>query len=198
MAKREPQNNLRYIKTEKLIRQTFREMLKEMDYHQISIKELTKRAMINRKTFYLHYNTLDELLGVLQTELYERFIQSVSDIILPNDLDKLIRELYTFNRNNTEIDEKILYSQGNFPTGESPGDNTIKAIYNHRHLDERFSKYNRYENNIITTYLNGCFFLIYSQWIADGKKIPLEDIIQLTTMLLSRGLENLPYELPRS
>ena len=33
-----------------------------MDYEKITVRELTDRAMINRKTFYLHYETLDELL----------------------------------------------------------------------------------------------------------------------------------------
>lgn len=63
--KREPQSDLRYIKTENLIQETFRSMLREMDYPQITIRELTRRAMINRKTFYLHYSSLDELLGKL-------------------------------------------------------------------------------------------------------------------------------------
>lgn len=48
---RETQNDLRYIKTENLIQHTFCDMLREMDYSQITIKELTDRAMINRKTF---------------------------------------------------------------------------------------------------------------------------------------------------
>lgn len=51
-----------------------------MDYTQINIKELSERAMINRKTFYLHYNSLDELLGKMQLELYTDIIQSVSGI----------------------------------------------------------------------------------------------------------------------
>lgn len=50
-------------------------MLREMDYSQITIKELTHRAMINRKTFYLHYHSLDELLGKLQTDIYAQVLE---------------------------------------------------------------------------------------------------------------------------
>ena len=32
-------------------------------------QELTERAQINRKTFYLHYNSLDDLLAELQDEI---------------------------------------------------------------------------------------------------------------------------------
>ena len=60
--KRESQNDLRYIKTESLIQNTFKAMLLEMDYSQITIRKLVERAQINRKTFYLHYQNLDDLL----------------------------------------------------------------------------------------------------------------------------------------
>ena len=49
-------------------------------------------------------------------------------------------------------------------------------------------------NNILN--LICLFFLvdtieIYKQWIADGKKIPLEDIIELTTKLICDGVNGL-------
>ena len=63
---RKPQDDLRYQKTERLIQQTFRELMGEMDYLQISIQKLADRAQINRKTFYLHYSSIDELLLKMQ------------------------------------------------------------------------------------------------------------------------------------
>lgn len=106
---------------EVLIRNTFRDMLREMDYAQVSIKELTERAMINRKTFYLHYSTLDELLGILQAELYKKFLESISSFRFPNDLEKLVWELFTFCNRTDTVNEKILCSQGIFPVGKVRG-----------------------------------------------------------------------------
>ena len=65
------QEDLRVRKTREAIRRTFEDMICEMDYEKISVKELTDRAMINRKTFYLHYETLDDLLEELQQKLLE-------------------------------------------------------------------------------------------------------------------------------
>ena len=42
--------DLRVRKTKKAIRDAFEEMICEMDYEQITIKELAARAQINRKT----------------------------------------------------------------------------------------------------------------------------------------------------
>lgn len=52
--KKKTQDDLRFRKTERLIQQTFRELLKEKDYFHISIQELASRAEINRNIFYLH------------------------------------------------------------------------------------------------------------------------------------------------
>ena len=43
--------DLRVKKTRKAIRDSFCEMIMEMDYPDITITELTARAMINRNTF---------------------------------------------------------------------------------------------------------------------------------------------------
>ena len=72
--KRESQNDLRYIKTESLIQNTFKAMLLEMDYSQITIRKLVERAQINRKTFYLHYQNLDDLLVNQQISILSNFL----------------------------------------------------------------------------------------------------------------------------
>ena len=52
------------VKTRKLIRKTFAEMLSEKkELSKISVSELTKRANINRGTFYTHY---DDIYGVAE------------------------------------------------------------------------------------------------------------------------------------
>ena len=66
-------------------------MICEMDYDQITIKELTERAQINRKTFYLHYNSLDDLLAELQDEIAENFIKRKVSYGSMKDIRDLIR-----------------------------------------------------------------------------------------------------------
>ena len=51
MPAKQGKEDLRIQKTREAIHKTFEEMICEMDYEQISIKELAQRARINRKTF---------------------------------------------------------------------------------------------------------------------------------------------------
>lgn len=86
--------DLRVQRTKEFIRKTFEEMICEMDYEQISVKELTQRAKINRKTFYLHYNTLDDLLLEIQNEMAQNFIRRTQGLERPRDMDKITREFF--------------------------------------------------------------------------------------------------------
>lgn len=54
----ERKTDLRVLKTRTAIKNTFKEMVMEMNASDIQIKELTERAMIHRKTFYLHYTCI--------------------------------------------------------------------------------------------------------------------------------------------
>ena len=41
--------------------------------------------------------------------------------------------------------------------------------------------------NILLTF-NNCVVLLYRQWVSDGRKIPMEEMIELATPLLEKGM----------
>lgn len=59
----------RYVQTHSRIRQSFEELILTCDYREISVSGLVERVGINRKTFYLHYDSLDALLDELVEEI---------------------------------------------------------------------------------------------------------------------------------
>ena len=177
--------DLRFTRTEELIQKTFREMLQEMDYAQITIKELTQRAGINRKTFYLHYLSLDFLLGKLQSDLLIRFFQPVAGTVFPKDLKKVIWNLFEFSTNADALAEKILCSKGTFPPGEDPWESTRQKLCGDH---DCFPGVTGPEKNMVLAYLTGSICEIYKQCVADGRRIPMEDAVNFSARLLSRGL----------
>lgn len=145
--------------------------------------------MINRKTFYLHYSSLDDLLGKMQTDIYASILDATADLELPGDLEKMIPELFAFSTHLDDISEKILNSPGSFPMGKSPADHVIKTMYHCSLPKGNPSNYNALENNIIDAYLGHSLMSIYAQWMADEQKIPLEKLSELTFRLVSHGLD---------
>lgn len=52
----------KYQNTALLMNQALIELLNEKEYEYISINEICKKAGVNRSTFYLHYNNIEDLL----------------------------------------------------------------------------------------------------------------------------------------
>jgi AcrR family transcriptional regulator len=66
--------DLRFQKTHRSIREAFKCLLLQKDFKAITVKEISQRANINRKTFYLHYHSIDELLMELEIEFAEQLL----------------------------------------------------------------------------------------------------------------------------
>lgn len=179
--------DLRILRTRDSIRSTFKEMICEMDYEQISIKELTERARINRKTFYLHYNSLDDLLREMQNEMAQEFIRRTKDMERPRDMDKITREFFMIHEELGKFGERITCA-GSY---RYISRRITSDIMNRAWKEGNSSSVNPYIQNIIMTYVSQSTLEIYKQWIADGKKIPLEEIIELATLLVCEGTNGL-------
>lgn len=180
--------DLRVVRTKEAIRSTFEQMICEMDYDKISVKELTERARINRKTFYIHYNSMDSLLFELQNELVEDFLRRTKDFSRPQDMDKITREFFVATEAMGKLGERLCCS-GSYA---AIGGRITKEIMDKAWKAEGGSLYVR---NIVTAYVSQSTLEIYRQWVADGKKIPLEDIIKLASRLVCHGVSQIDEKL---
>lgn len=84
-------NDARFIKTEKKIVETFKEMVIEMNFESITVKELTSRAKINRKTFYLHYSTIEDLIKSVEKKYCEEYIKYIDGLDIFHDYHEIIK-----------------------------------------------------------------------------------------------------------
>jgi AcrR family transcriptional regulator len=68
-----PKIDRRVQRTLQSLRTALLELIKEKDYDEISIEEITERANVGRTTFYLHYKDKEDLLmEEFSTIMYER------------------------------------------------------------------------------------------------------------------------------
>lgn len=84
-------DDLRVIKTRKLIYQTLLELMKEKTFEEIKVSDICSKAMINRSTFYAHYEDKYELLVDFLSNLKEEFARELNESCKEN---LSIREYY--------------------------------------------------------------------------------------------------------
>ena len=179
--------DLRTKRTKALIRKAFEEMICEMDFEQMTVKELTERAMINRKTFYLHYNSLDELLLEMQNEMAQSFIKKTQGMARIGDIDKITREFFMSQEELGKLGERITCSGSYHYISRRITADIMSRTW--KEGDSGFS--DPYLQNIIMTYISQSTLAIYKQWVADKKKIPLDDIIDIAVKLICNGINGI-------
>lgn len=66
----------KYFYTAQLMNQALLSLLEKKDLEFITITEITKKAGVNRSTFYLHYENIYELLEETIQNLHKKFLRS--------------------------------------------------------------------------------------------------------------------------
>jgi AcrR family transcriptional regulator len=194
--RRSPNEDLRILKTREVIHKTFGDMLCEMDYEKITVKELTERARINRKTFYLHYPTLDDLLAELQDELADEFIRRTSRYSVILDMPNITQEFFLQSQALDKLRQRISASRG---ANKIHGSNRImeKIIeQNHRCVDS-MGEMDSATRNIIMAFLASASVAMYQQWLTDWKKISMEGAIALSSSLMCKGVFGVNEEMKK-
>lgn len=65
----------RFVRTEKAIMEAFLKLAEEQDPQKITVTALAREADIDRKTFYLHYDTVDAVADALLKQEAERIVE---------------------------------------------------------------------------------------------------------------------------
>lgn len=90
-------NESKYFNTAQKMDEAFLLLLEKKDFAYITVKELCAKAGVNRSTFYLHYETLEDLLSECTDYLNARFrdyMQRDSDEFFARLKDCPLNELY--------------------------------------------------------------------------------------------------------
>ncbi len=74
----------KYFETARRIDKAFLDILEKRDFEYITVKEICEKAGVNRSTFYLHYETLDDLLTEVVEFINESFSGYFSDELVNN------------------------------------------------------------------------------------------------------------------
>ncbi len=94
----------RITKTKAAIREAFFSVIKEKNAPKITVTEIAKRANIDRKTFYLHYDSTEAIIN----EFYQELISELLLILEKNDFfDRSFDISSLFQSLNLLIDRDI-------------------------------------------------------------------------------------------
>lgn len=99
--------DLRVVKTIDAIQSTFKEMLMEGSFEDVTVKELCERARVNKKTFYRYYPAIEYLLAEMQQGYSEKYLKTIEGLSFPGNAGEITRRFLEFSLTQDELYEKI-------------------------------------------------------------------------------------------
>lgn len=176
----------KYFNTAVKMDEAFLDLLQKKDFQYITVKEICEVAGVNRSTFYLHYETigdlLEESLEYIQNEFFKSFKGEKG--IIPNfqDCPKENLMLITPERLFTYLNfikyNRQLYRAALERPAVFQADRTYKELFQHifEPILERFSVPTDERHYRIIFYLKGISGVI-EEWIKDDCKDSVDQMI---------------------
>lgn len=179
----------KYFNTAYLMQQALINLLNKKEYEYISIKEICSQAGVNRSTFYLHYETKDDLLKECIEETNKRFIdffakenKSFLDKLNSLDLNELyfitpeyLKPYLLFIKDNKNVHEASL-NQPYLMEANKKYSSLYKYI-----IDPILNKFNVPEQEreyMVYFYIKGILAIV-DEWIKEGCKDDIDFIINI-------------------
>ncbi|MGG0664311.1 TetR-like C-terminal domain-containing protein [Viridibacillus arvi] len=79
----------RALRSKKMLKNAVFSLLSEnQDVAQLSVQKITSRAELNRATFYLHYEDINDLLSQIVQEIFDELSSKTEPLLQMKNLDK--------------------------------------------------------------------------------------------------------------
>ena len=161
----------RVKRTKKALRDCLFQLLDEKTVEEITVKELTSMADINRSTFYFYYKDIDDMIIQIQDEIYSVFerdvIRSATVFITREDFMQYLVRFLTFCKEREKICKFVM--------SNDPKNNLSKRIKSGLMMCIPDTTKVFPENDpkrYLTDYAVAGFWQLIIQWMYDGMKIP--------------------------
>lgn len=184
-AKAAPERvDMRVQRTLSAIDSTFKQMICELDAPEITVRELTRRADINYKTFYLHYDCLEDLYIAKVRAVCQGYFDALSacDQTTTPDRNRIFMEYFT---NQEPYVERLICH----PSYKNCSDEFV-AICARYHHERRscFTVFTQNEEGLFGSFVISNLFDIYKRWVALDEPVSVDILVEFTNKLLYRGM----------
>lgn len=162
------------------------DVLREKGLEYVTVKEICERAGVNRSTFYLHYERIDDLLAECVENTNRKFLSYFEGAVsgFPEGIGNaslddliLIRKDYLMPYLNFIKDNRVVFSAAvNSPTGMQSVQK-YEGLYKHvfNPILERFEYPENERRYAINFYISGIVAVI-NQWLESGCKEETDEI----------------------
>ena len=174
--------DLRIVKTNNTLYEALVLLLKEKTFEEIKVSDICQKALVNRSTFYSHFNDKYELFMSLINNLKQELetdLKSIDETNLKNYYLKLIEIFLNHIEGKENIYRSILINNRNSIIMDMIYDTITEDINSKIKQNDK-----NVPNDIFTSYYLGAIVNVGVEWFKNDKKYSKEEILDYLDKLM--------------
>ena len=183
--------DLRIIKTKKSIYDAFISLMSEKTFEEIKVSEICERALINRSTFYSHFDDKFTLFDNLISDMKNNLLGELSKKEITDDTKEyymdIIKILLDEIDNNKDIYVASLINNRN----SIAMDMIYTTLKEDLKIKTKNHKEGKIPNEFLASFYIGGIYIACMEWIKGGFKYSKDDIIEYIDSLIDEKLINI-------
>lgn len=181
----------RVIKTKRAIRNAFAALMAEKDLNDITIKDISDVADINRKTVYNYYGGIHEILDEIENELVSSFEKVIQEIDFPRNLEnpnKIFETLTDVINGDMEFYSQLMKIDAN--------SHLVRKIVSalkirvKQTLAQRLPA-DKKKIELIADFITSGMLSAYQSWFNSGREQPIAEFSKEVSVLVFSGVNGL-------
>ena len=170
----------RVKRTKRILRECLFELLENATIDEITVKELTERADVNRSTFYFYYKDINDMMMQIQSEIFDVFEETVisprANFDTVEDFTEYLLRFLGFCKENEDICKFVISNDPN---------NFLSNKINTSLLEHIPDSYKVFPTEDPRRYLT-CFAVsamweTVLRWMYDGMTVPADEMASFLT-----------------
>ena len=159
-------NDRRYQRTHKIIISNTIELALENGWKKVCITEVAEKSNINRNSFYLHFDRIEDVFDEIEDEfvtMYQNFV-STQPVI-----DALVKDSDYYSAFSNFLKSEEQFALMIKKMGRSSHLNSKVEKVWMKYIDEELSSLPKYKRvkDVIKPYIAGCTLIFFTNWFND-------------------------------
>lgn len=180
------QEDRRIRRTKKLLKSGFASLMKEKEFKNIRVKDITDLVDLNRGTFYLHYNDTYDLLEKIENEVlddFQRMIDTHCAQVAGQSMMPIITPIVDYIVDNIDVCRVLFQNK----TSNDFWEKFQKLIRKNgvSMIQRTFTNYNPEYLDYFFSFITSGILGLIKEWFDTSMRLPKNELVLVSDKLIS-------------